>query len=63
LGQQSEMVTTMPLKSKAQMRFMYGVAGGSIKAKGLSKAEATKMIKETSKKQMKRLPARKKRGR
>lgn len=53
----------MPLKSKAQMRFMYGVAGGSIKAKGLSKAEATKMIKETSKKQRKKLPSRVKRGR
>lgn len=45
------------------MRFMYGVAGGSIKAKGLSKAEASKMIKETSKKQRKKLPSRVKRGR
>lgn len=40
----------MPIKSKAQMRLMYAVAGGSAKVKGLSKAEAKKMIKETPRK-------------
>jgi hypothetical protein len=30
----------MPAKSKAQMRFMHGVAKGSIKKPGLSKTKA-----------------------
>lgn len=34
----------MPPRSKAQARFMRGVASGSIKAPGLSKAEANKYV-------------------
>lgn len=34
----------MPPRSKAQARFMRAVAGGSIKAPGLSKAEANKYV-------------------
>ena len=34
----------MPPRSKAQARFMRAVAGGSIKAPGLSKAEASKYV-------------------
>ncbi len=49
----------MPLKSKAQMRLMYAVAGGTAKVKGLSKGEAKKMIAHTPKAAKKRLPARK----
>lgn len=48
----------MPLKSKAQMRLMYAVAEGTAKVKGLSKAEAKKMVSHTSSKAKKRLPAR-----
>ena len=35
----------MPAKSKAQARFMGAVAGGVIKKKGLSKAQAKEYIK------------------
>lgn len=34
----------MPPRSKAQARFMRGVASGSIKAPGLSKSEANKYV-------------------
>jgi hypothetical protein len=34
----------MPPKSKAQARFMRGVAGGSIKKKGLSKKTAEEYV-------------------
>ncbi len=53
----------MPLKSKAQMRLMYAVAGGTAKVPGLIKAEAKKMISHTPKKAKKKLPARAGRGR
>lgn len=39
------MEATMPAKSKAQARFMGAVAGGAIKAKGLSKKEAKEYIR------------------
>lgn len=46
----------MPATSKAQFRFMQGVASGSIKPKGgLSKAKAAEFVKGQS---PKRLPAR-----
>jgi hypothetical protein len=38
----------MPASSKAQFRFMQGVAGGSIKAKGLSKKKAAEFVKGQS---------------
>jgi len=38
----------MPASSKAQFRFMQGVAHGSIKAKGLSKAKAAEFVKGQS---------------
>lgn len=34
----------MPAKSKAQLRFLQGVAHGSIKAKGLSEDEAKEYV-------------------
>lgn len=34
----------MPPKSKAQARFMRGVASGDIKAKGLSRREASEFV-------------------
>lgn len=34
----------MPARSQAQFRFMQGVAGGSIKAKGLSKGQAKEYV-------------------
>ena len=34
----------MPATSKKQFRFMQGVAGGSIKAPGLSKAKASEYV-------------------
>ena len=34
----------MPPKSKAQARFMWGVAGGSIKKAGLSRAKAKEFV-------------------
>lgn len=37
----------MPAKSKAQLRFMAGVASGSIKAKGLSRAKASEWVHAT----------------
>jgi len=37
-------VPIMPAKSKAQARFMRGVASGDIKAKGLSKKEAKEFV-------------------
>ncbi len=40
----------MPMKSAAQMRLMYAAASGKAKVKGLSKAEAKKMIAETPRK-------------
>ena len=45
----------MPAKSKAQYRFMKGVAGGSIKAPGLSKQQAAEY---TAGQTPKALPAR-----
>jgi hypothetical protein len=46
----------MPPVSKAQARFMRGVASGSIKEKGLSKKQASEYVKGTP---TKNLPARK----
>ena len=46
----------MPATSKAQFRFMKGVEGGSIKAPGLSPAEASEFTKGVSPKS---LPAKK----
>lgn len=40
----------MPMKSKAQMRLMYSVAGGTAKVPGLTKAEAKQMIAHTPQK-------------
>jgi hypothetical protein len=40
----------MPATSKAQYRFMQGVAHGNIKAKGLSKAKASEFVKGQSSK-------------
>jgi hypothetical protein len=37
----------MPAKSKAQLRFMAAVASGSIKKKGLSKAQASEWVHAT----------------
>ncbi len=37
----------MPAKSKAQLRFMAGVASGDIKKKGLSKAQASEWVHAT----------------
>ena len=45
----------MPATSKAQFRFMQGVAHGSIKAPGLSKAQASEYVSGQS---PKGLPAR-----
>jgi hypothetical protein len=42
----------MPAKSKAQVRFMGAVAGGKIKKKGLSKAEAKEFIRGQSTKNL-----------
>lgn len=47
----------MPPKSKAQARFMRGVASGNIKKKGLSKKEASEYV---SGYKTKKLPNRKK---
>lgn len=46
----------MPAKSKAQYRFMQGVASGSIKAPGLSKKQAKEFAAKT--KNPKKLPKR-----
>lgn len=45
----------MPVKSKQQMKLMYAVAGGTAKVKGLSKAEAKKMIAKTPRKTRQKL--------
>lgn len=45
----------MPVKSKAQMKLMYAAASGSAKVKGLSKAEAKKMIAKTPRKTRQKL--------
>jgi hypothetical protein len=45
----------MPVKSKAQQRFMGGVASGDIKKPGLSKAKAEEFL-ESSKGKIKDLP-------
>lgn len=37
----------MPARSKAQYRFMRGVASGSIKAKGLSRKKAGEYVRKT----------------
>ena len=37
----------MPVKSRAQMRFMAGVMSGSIKKKGLSRAKAAEFVHAT----------------
>jgi phosphoribosylcarboxyaminoimidazole (NCAIR) mutase len=50
----------MPVKSKAQMRLMYAVAGGTAKVPGLSKAEAKKMIAHTPRKTRQALGKKKK---
>ena len=50
----------MPAKSKAQLRFMAGVASGSIKKPGLSKAKAAEFVHATS--NAKSLPNRKKKS-
>lgn len=50
----------MPVKSKAQMRFMGAVASGSIKKKGLSKAKAEEFLHATGKGA--KLPERAKKG-
>lgn len=47
----------MPVKSKAQERFMRGVASGTIQKKGLSPAKAQEFISATPKSA--KLPARK----
>lgn len=47
----------MPVKSKAQYRFMKAVESGKIKVKGLSKKEAAEFTKST--KNLKKLPERK----
>lgn len=49
----------MPAKSKAQFRYMEGVAHGSIKAKGLSRSQAAEYVRGQS---PKGLPERKSRG-
>ena len=46
----------MPAKSKAQLRFMAGVASGKIKKKGLSPMKAREFVTGVS---YKRLPTRK----
>lgn len=46
----------MPVTSKAQQRFMAGVASGSIKRKGLTKQQAQEFLDATPK--GKKLPAR-----
>ncbi len=46
----------VPVKSRAQLRFMQAVAHGSAKAPGLSKTEAAELVKGQS---PKGLPARK----
>lgn len=43
----------MPVKSKKQMRFMRGVAGGSIRMKSLSPSMAMEFIEKTPKKKRK----------
>ncbi len=48
-----------PAVSRAQLRFMAGVASGSIKKKGLSKKKAAEWVHAT--KNAKRLPNKKKR--
>ena len=48
----------MPVKSKAQQRFMGAVASGRIKKKGLSKKKAKEFLSAT--KSFKSLPERKK---
>lgn len=45
----------MPATSKAQTRFMGAVAGGAIKKKGLSRAQAKEYVRGQS---LKNLPAR-----
>jgi hypothetical protein len=47
-------------KSKAQARFLGGVAGGAIRRKGLSAKRAREMLKGTK---VKKLPARKRKRR
>lgn len=47
----------MPVKSKAQARFMGAVAGGAIKKKGLGKEKAKEFLKGVK---VKSLPARSK---
>jgi len=42
----------MPAKSKAQFRFMQGVAHGSIKAPGLSRKKAAEYVKGQSPKSL-----------
>jgi hypothetical protein len=37
----------MPARSKAQYRFMQGVASGGIKAKGLSRSKAKEYVNKT----------------
>lgn len=46
----------MPVKSRAQMRFMGAVASGSLKEKGLSPAKAKEFLDSTGK--GKKLPER-----
>lgn len=50
----------MPVKSKAQMRFMGAVASGSLRKPGLSSAKAKEFLVATGKK--KKLPERVKKG-
>jgi len=44
----------MPFESDKQRRFMYGVASGSIKKKGISKETAKKFIHDSIKKGVKK---------
>jgi hypothetical protein len=44
----------MPAKSKSQFRFLQGVASGTIKAKGMTKAEAKEFV--SGQKNYKKLP-------
>lgn len=50
----------MPVKSKAQMRFMQAIAHGSFSKSGLSKEKAKEFIEETPKGD--KLPEKKKKG-
>lgn len=45
----------MPAKSKAQMRFMYAVAEGTVKAPGLSKEKAEEFNSGMTKKRFAKL--------